>query len=83
MANIEIDIDEYIDLDNIETYINDAGENEIRKIIKYCKERQMDFVNDVNNHYGIQDYVYEMQDETASEFLKWLKHYKPYLFNQI
>ncbi|WP_162166255.1 hypothetical protein [Campylobacter fetus] len=77
--SIVIDIDGYVEMYNVETFIDCADENEIAKIIKYCKKKQSEY-REVNEYDGVQDYAYEMCDEEAGEFIKWIRHYKPYLF---
>ncbi|OCS10385.1 hypothetical protein CFTD6783_02275 [Campylobacter fetus subsp. testudinum] len=74
-------VDEFVEMHNVKTFIDCADENEIAKIIKYCKKKQRQY-REANKYGGVGDYVYEMSDEEAGEFIKYLKHYKPYLFEK-
>lgn len=82
MARVEIDISEYIELDDIEDFITCADESEVTKIIEYCKERDGKLVKTLTNLDEFQQYAYELNDEYAAGLIKWLKHYKPYLFDE-
>ncbi|WP_163225933.1 hypothetical protein [Campylobacter fetus] len=70
-------VDEFVEMENVKNYIDSAGDEEVAKIIKYCKKKQIESSED----YGfVQDCVYEMGDEEARALIKWIMHYKPYLF---
>lgn len=72
-------VDEFVEIENVKKYIDSAEDEEVAEIIIYCKKRQIES----NEDYGfVQDCAYEMSDEEAWEFIKWIGHYKPYLFEK-
>ncbi|OCR98603.1 hypothetical protein A9K75_09935 [Campylobacter fetus subsp. testudinum] len=70
-------VDEFVEIENVKTFIDSAEDEDVAEIIKYCKKKRIESSED----YGlVQNCVYEMGDEEARALIKWIRHYKPYLF---
>uniref|UniRef100_UPI0013D6EAEF hypothetical protein n=1 Tax=Campylobacter fetus TaxID=196 RepID=UPI0013D6EAEF len=62
-------VDEFVEMENVKNFIDSAEDEDVAEIIKYCKKKQIESSED----YGfVQNCVYEMSDEEAGEFIKWI-----------